>query len=70
MKRKEEKPITKHTLNLYQGQVEKLQTLHPRLGAAFVIRKLIDKHIGSAEAQAALAVPEPEATQVNIEELS
>jgi hypothetical protein len=68
VKRKETKPLTKHTLNLYEGQAEKLQTLHPRLGAAYVIRKLIDKHIGDAEAQAALAVPVPK-MEVNIEEL-
>lgn len=59
MKRKETKPLSKHTLNLYEGQTEKLQELHPRLGAAYVIRKLIDKHIAEAEALAAEAVPAP-----------
>lgn len=68
MKRKESKPLTKHTLNLYEGQAEKLQTLHPRLGAAYVIRKLIDKHIEEAEKLAAEAVPEPQ-VEINIEEL-
>ncbi len=69
MKRKADKPLTKHTLNLYEGQVEKLQTLHPRLGSAAVIRLLIDKHITLAEAAAAEAVPVPEAN-VSIEELT
>jgi len=70
VKRKEEKPLSKHTLNLYAGQAERLQTLHPRLGAAYVIRKLIDKHIAEAEAQAALANPVPIAPDFNVEELS
>jgi hypothetical protein len=68
MKRKEDKPLTKHTLNLYEGQVEKLQTLHPRLGSAFVIRKLIDKHIVEAETLAAEAVPEPR-VDMKVEEI-
>lgn len=69
MKRKAEKPLTKHTLNLFEGQCESLQRLHPRLGAAAVIRKLIDIHIEKAEALAAEAVPVPEAT-FDIEELT
>lgn len=68
MKRKEDKPLTKHTLNLFEGQVEKLQTLHPRLGSAKVIRILIDKHIETTETAAATAVPAPEA-QVTVEEI-
>lgn len=70
MKRKSDKPLTKHTLNLYEGQAEKLQTLHPRLGAAFVIRKLIDKHIADVEGQAASVAPEPPAIDATIEELT
>lgn len=69
MKRKESKPLTKHTLNLYEGQTEKLQTLHPRLGAAYVIRKLIDQHIERAEVEAAKAVPAPPPIDFVIEEL-
>lgn len=68
MKRKAEKPLTKHTLNLFEGQAEKLQTLHPRLGAAHVIRVLIDKHIAEAERLAAQAVPAPE-VNFNVEEI-
>ncbi len=45
MKRREDKPISKHTLNLYKGQLDMLQELHPRLGAAKVIRTLIQDHI-------------------------
>lgn len=62
------RPLTKHTLNLFEGQVDKLQTLHPRLGAAHVMRALIDKHVTVAEAAAAVAVPEP-AIEFKLEEL-
>lgn len=69
MKRKSDKPLTKHTLNLYEGQVEKLQSLHPRLGSAHVIRVLIDKHIAEAEKLAAQAIPEPAAPDFKVEEI-
>lgn len=69
MQRKEVKPITKHTLNLYAGQLDKLQELHPRLGAAKVIRTLIDDHIRSvAEGAAQILEPIPPAT-IKLEEL-
>lgn len=69
MKRKEDKPMTKHTLNLYEGQMERLQELHPRLGAAKVIRTLVDDHIRAADerfAQGAHPVPTP---TVKLEEI-
>ena len=62
MKRKEDRPISKHTLNLYAGQLDKLQELHPRLGAAKVIRTLVDDHIRSVAEGAAQKfdpIPEP-----------
>lgn len=65
MKRKEDRPISKHTLNLYSGQLDKLQELHPRLGAAKVIRTLVDDHIrsvGESAAQRFEPVPEAKAT--------
>lgn len=68
MKRKETKPVTKHTLNLFEGQVEKLQALYPRMGAAFAIRRIIDKHLEEVEAKAAEAVPEPK-IDFTVEEL-
>ena len=70
MKRKSDKPLSKHTLNLYVGQMDKLNELHPRLGAALVIRKLIDKHIGDVEGKAASVAPEPPALDATIEELT
>lgn len=69
MKRKETAPLTKHTLNLYEGQLDKLQELHPRLGAAKVIRTLIDDHLRNvAEGAAQRFEPVPE-TQVKLEEI-
>lgn len=69
MKRKESRPITKHTLNLYKGQLDKLQELHPRLGAAKVIRTLVDDHIRSVDEGAAQRfAPVPE-TEINLEEI-
>ncbi len=69
MKRKEDRPITKHTLNLYAGQLDQLQALHPRLGAAKVIRTLVDDHIRSvAEGAAQRFEPIPE-SNVSIEEI-
>lgn len=69
MKRKEDRPISKHTLNLYTGQLDKLQELHPRLGAAKVIRTLVDDHIRSVdEGLNKIAEPFPE-LNINLEEI-
>ena len=69
MKRKEARPVTKHTLNLFEGQVETLQRLYPRMGAAYAIRRIIEKHITDMEASAAEAVPEPPPPNITVEEL-
>jgi hypothetical protein len=37
-----EVPITRHHVSLYEGQYARLQNMHPDLGAAAVIRKLVD----------------------------
>ena len=54
MRRREVRPITKHTLNLYVGDYNKLQTLYSsRVGAAKVIRDIIHAHIRKIEEDAA-----------------
>lgn len=54
MKRREDHPIQKHTLNLYMGDYEKLQTLYStRVGAAKIIRDIIRAHIRRVEERAA-----------------
>lgn len=54
MKRREDRAITKHTLNLYAGDYAKLQHLYPpRIGAAKIIRDIIHAHIRKVEENAA-----------------
>lgn len=55
-KRREAEPLTKHLVNLFQGDFDRLQDLHPRLGAGKVIRMLVRAHIKRAEEHAAQKV--------------
>lgn len=48
MRRKEDLPITKHTLNLYAGEYAALQELYPRHGAGKIIRTLVHRHLREA----------------------
>jgi hypothetical protein len=58
MKRSEERPITKHTLNLYTGDYLKLQNLYStRVGAAKIIRDIVHAHIRKIEEDAAQRIP-------------
>jgi len=45
MKRREDFPLMKVTLNLYDGDFQKLQALYPRIGASKVIRVLVHSHL-------------------------
>lgn len=47
----EKEPMTKHTLFLYKGDMDKLQSLSPELGASIVIRRLVRRHIERLEAK-------------------
>lgn len=49
---KETEELVKHTLNLYQGDYQKLQAMFPEVGAAIVIRKLIRRYINEIEEKA------------------
>lgn len=44
--------LQKHTLNLFAGDYEKIQSLFPDLGAAVIIRKVIRSFIERTEAGA------------------
>lgn len=44
--------LTRHSIFLSEGTIEKLQELYPELGASAVIRELINKHIATVEAAA------------------
>jgi hypothetical protein len=69
VKRKEDQPLTKHTLNLYEGQLDKLQELHPRLGAAKVIRMLIKKHLDDVQEGVAQKFEPVPPTEVKLEQI-
>lgn len=58
MRRREERPIQKHTLNLYTGDFARLQELYSsRVGAAKIIRDIIRAHIRKVEEDAAQKLP-------------
>lgn len=49
MKKKENYALQKVTLNLREGDFDKLRALHGRLGAGKVIRELVIGHINRVE---------------------
>jgi hypothetical protein len=58
MKRREDRPISKHTINLYAGDYRKLQALYTtRIGACKVIRDLVHAHIRKIEEDTAQKIP-------------
>jgi hypothetical protein len=58
MRRREDRELCKHTLNLYFGDYIKLQNLYPpRIGAAKIIRDLVHAHIRKIEEDAAQKLP-------------
>lgn len=59
MIRKSDVPIRKHTLNLFEGDYERMQVLYPRLGAGRAIREIIRAHIRQIEEATAQSRPRP-----------
>lgn len=58
MRRREDRAISKHTLNLYAGDYEKLRALYStRVGAAKIIRDIIHAHLRKIEEDAAQKIP-------------
>jgi hypothetical protein len=51
MRRKEDRPLQKVTLNLFADDYSKLQALYPRARAAKIIRELIRRHVRDHESQ-------------------
>ena len=45
MTKKSEEPLQKHTLLLFEGDYERLQTMYPDVGASVVIRKVVREFI-------------------------
>jgi hypothetical protein len=50
MRRKEDRPLQKVTLNLFDGDYAALQSLYPRPGAGKIIRELVRRHLRDSEA--------------------
>lgn len=48
----EKEPMRKHTLNLFDGDFDRLQRMYSDIGAAAVIRRLIRKHLEEKEPKA------------------
>lgn len=46
---KNEEELHKHTLNLFEGDYDKIASLYPDVGAAVVIRKIIRDFINRVE---------------------
>lgn len=42
---KSDKPLHKHTLNLYKGDMEKLQELYSNCGGGLIVRRLVRAHL-------------------------
>lgn len=58
MRRREDRSITKHTMNLYAGDFSKLQELYTsRVGAGKIIRDIVHAHIRKIEEDAAQKIP-------------
>jgi len=68
MRKREDHPISKHTLNLYAGDYDKLQRFYgARIGAAKIIRDIIHAHVKRVEANAAQRVPIVDHLDVELE---
>jgi hypothetical protein len=69
MRRREDRPIIKHTINLYVGDFAKLQALYStRVGAGKIIRDLIHAHIRMVEENAAQKIPLVHDLDIDMEE--
>jgi hypothetical protein len=68
MRRKEDLPIKKVTLNLFEDDWEKLQLWHQNLGASKVVREIIHAYVKANEEKFNQKV-ETVQLPINIEEL-
>lgn len=57
MRRKEDIPLQKVTLNLYEGDFDFLRGLYSRIGAGKIIRKLVRKYRTEIEVKTAEGLP-------------
>jgi hypothetical protein len=54
MRRKSDIPLRKYTLNLFEGEPERLQQLYRKQGYGAIIRNLVHHHLRKVEERAAL----------------
>ena len=47
---KDDEGLQKHTLNLFEGDYEKLRVLYPDIGAGAIIRRIVRRFIEQVEA--------------------
>lgn len=47
---KSEAPLQKHTLNLFAGDYDRLQSYYPDVGAGPIIRRIVNKFLEQIEA--------------------
>jgi hypothetical protein len=57
MRRREDRPIYKHTLNLFKGDYEWFQFHYGKIGAAKAIRDIVHAHRKKTEGLAADRIP-------------
>jgi hypothetical protein len=50
MVKKVEEELSKHTLNLFSGDYNRLQELYPDIGAGPIIRRLVRDYLSKVEA--------------------
>ncbi len=48
--RPDDEQLSKHTLNLFEGDYEKLRSFYPDVGAGAVIRRIVRRYIEQVEA--------------------
>lgn len=60
---KSEIPLHKHTLNLFEGDMEKLQELYPEVGGGIIVRKLVRAHLRKVQAVAEERLSQRELTE-------
>jgi hypothetical protein len=57
---KNNEPLQKHTLFLFEGDYQRIQELYPEVGGAVIIRQIIRNHLNKV-------VPQTDLSEVEVE---
>ncbi len=57
MAKKSDEPLSKHTLLLFEGDYERLQSLYPDIGAAVIVRKIVHEYLAKVAPPAKIKQP-------------